>query len=381
MSITLPTQGKGIGMKRQQYRMHKALAVAVAAALGGCATAEKGSMEADYTYCSRYSDSPECGGKQAATVPAPAPAPAQAAARGQPKEKTVVIAEPGPPPNKAGECYTKVMLPAEWRDQPEQELVRAAHERSEYSEPVYQEVEERFLVKPASKRVTVVPAEFGTVEEKVLVREAYRREIEIPALYNTYYDQVMDKPARDIWKPGRGAIEKVDPTTGEILCLVHEEASYRTVERKELARAASKRFEDVPAEYAMVKKTVMTKAESVTEVEIPAEYETRKVRKLVKMAEPIKVPVAAEYATVNKKVMVAPERAEWTQVLCDVNATPARITQVERALKARGFAVTPDGQIDQQLTDSVRAFQQQNGLHPTGLMTADTLAKLGVTLK
>ena len=40
-----------------------------------------------------------------------------------------------------------------------------------------------------------------------------------------------------------------------------------------------------------------------------------------------------------------------------------------------------DGELDQNLTDSVRTFQQQNGLRADGLMTADTLAKLGVPLK
>ncbi len=314
---------------------------------------------------------------------APAPAPAAAPAPVQPQEKTVVVVEPGPPPNKAGECYTKVMLPAEWRNEPTQQLVRAAGERAEYSEPVYQDAEERVLIKPASKRVTVVPAEFGQVEEKVLVREAYRREIEVPALYNTYFDRVMEKPSRDVWKPGRGTIEKVDPTTGEILCLVHEDAIYKTVERKELFRAASKRYEDVPAEYATVKKTVMTKPESTQEVEVPAEYQTVKVRKLVKAPEPVKVPVDAQYATVNKQVMVRPEHAEWTQVLCLDNSSPAKIQEVKRALNKRGASpqLRVDGELDQNLTESVRSFQQKNGLNPTGLMTADTLSKLGIAMK
>jgi hypothetical protein len=365
-------------MNTDRYLFHKAFAVVLGAALGGCATTES-SPQADYTYCSRYTDAPECGGKPEQVAAAAAPAPA--AAPEQPKERTVVVAEPGPPPNKAGECYTKVMLPAEFRDEPAQQLTQAAGERVEYSDAVYEDAEERVLVKPASKKVTVVPAEYGQVEEKVLVREAYRREIEIPALYNTYFDKVLDKPARDVWKPGRGTIEKVDPTTGEILCLVHEDEVYKTVERKELARAASKRYEDVPAEYATVKKTVLKTPESVQEVEIPAEYQTIKVRKLVKAPEPVKVAVAPEYATVNKQVMVNPERTEWTQVLCDVNATPAKVQQVERALNSRGFSVQEDGQIDAELTEAVRSFQQQNGLHPTGLMTAQTLSELGVQLQ
>ncbi len=183
----------------------------------------------------------------------------------------------------------------------------------------------------------------------MLVREAYRREIEIPALYNTYFEKVMERPARQVWKPGRGTVEKVDPNTGEILCLVEEEAVYKTVERKELARPASKTYQDVPAEYATVTKTVMTKPESVQEVEVPAVYETRKVTKLVKGPQQVKVPVAAEYATVNKQVMVSPERAEWTQVLCIDNSSPAKIQEVKRALNEQGAspALRVDGELDQ----------------------------------
>lgn len=354
-----------------------AAAAAIMAAVGGCAS-EKPAPTADYTWCASHPESVRCGGERApvqAAAPAPAPQPEP------PKEKTVVIDEPGPPPNKAGECYTKVMLPAEFRNDPVKQVVKPAAERVEYTDAVYQDVEERVMIKPASKKITVVPAKYNTVEEKVLIREAYRREIEIPALYNTFYDRVLDKPARDVWKPGRGAVEKVDPTTGEILCLVHEDATYKTVERKELYRAASKKYEDVPAEYAMVKKTVLATPETTQEVEIPAEYQTVKVRKLVKGPEPVKVPVAAEYATVNKQVMVHPERAEWVQVLCDVNATPQKLSQVEKALAARGYSVVPDGKLDADLTQSVMAFQKDNGMHPTGLMTADTLQRLGIDLK
>jgi len=352
----------------------KLLIAALAAAAGGCAT-NTPSQQADWTYCAKYGNAPECAGVQAPAPVAAAPAPAPA-----PAEPTVVVAMEGPP-NKAGECYTKVYAPAQYRDEPVQEMVRPASERSEFTEPVYEEVEERVMVKPAWKKVTVVPAEYGQVEERVLVREAYKREIEIPALYNTYFERTLEKPARQVWKPGRGTVEKIDPNTGEILCLVEEEAVYKTVERKELARAASKSYQDVPAEYATVTKTVVTKPESLQEEEIPAVYETHKVTKLVKAPEQTKVAVAPEYATVNKQVMVSPERGEWVQVLCDVNATPQRIQQVESALKSQGYPVGVDGQIDAQLTDSVRSFQEKNGLHANGLMTAETLAKLGVELQ
>jgi hypothetical protein len=311
--------------------------------------------------------------KPVAAAPAPAPQP--------PATRVVAVTDAGAPPNRAGECYARVLLPAEFRADPMQQLVREASERRVFSEVVYEEVDERIQVKPASKRVEVVPAEFSEVTEQVLVREAYRREIDVPALYNTFYERVMVTPARDVWKPGRGEVERVDPLTGEIWCLVHEEATFKTVERKELFRPAGKRSEDVAAEYTTVKKMVQTKPETIREVEIPAEFQTIKVRRVAKMPEPTKVPVAAQFATVNKQVMVRPERAEWAEVLCDVNATPAKIQEVEKALSARGVPVKVDGRIDQDLTDGIRTFQKQNGLFGSGLITAETLSRLGVSLR
>ena len=294
-----------------------------------------GATHADYTYCAKYGNAPECGG-----VPPPAPVAAAAPGRlrGRAQRSPQWSSRIGAPPNKPGECYTKVFVPAQFRDEPVQQLVRPAGERSEYTEPVYEEVEERVMVKPAWKKITVVPAEYGQVEEKVLVREAYKREIEIPALYNTYFEKTLEKPARQVWKPGRGTVEKVDPNTGEILCLVEEEAVYKTVERKELARPASKTYQDVPAEYATVTKTVVTKPESVQEVEVPAVYETRKVTKLVKAPEQKKVAVAAEYATVNKQVMVSPEKAEWVQVLCDRERHPGKDREGRECAQGPGLS-------------------------------------------
>ncbi|HZP88962.1 MAG TPA: peptidoglycan-binding domain-containing protein [Burkholderiales bacterium] len=377
----------------------KVLAVAVAVALAaGCANITGGpgvpaagtapvddGMRA--TTNARVRDFDDGSKQKAEAQPAPAPAAPpveQAAAPAEPpppQTKTVKVADTPPPSAKPGECYTKLLIPAEYKTEAVQTVVKPASERLEYSDPVYEEVEEQVVVKPASKRMEVVPAEYATVEEKVVVREAYRREIEIPALYNTYFEQVVERPARQVWKPGRGAVERVDEVTGEILCLVDEPPVYKTVERKELARPASKRYEDVPAEYAAVTKTIVKTPETVREVEVPAEYQTITVRKLTKPAQKLAVPVEAEYGTVEKKVMVQGERAEWVQVLCDQNTTSGKVEEIKRALQAKGYDVQPDGNIDKSLTDALRSFQEQEGLRRTGLMTADTLSALGVALQ
>ncbi len=369
--------------------------VLLAAALGGCATTTPQTSPPPMTDVQTRIDKPVTDREKGEVLvrdynPPPPPAPVARAAEPAPEPmaepepagpRTVVVDEAPPPSALPGECYTKLMLPAEYRTESMQQLVKPASERTEYTEPEYEWVEEQVMVEPATKTYEIVPAEYGPVEERVLVREAYRREIEVPALYNTYYEQVLVTPARKVWKPGRGAVERVDEVTGEILCLVEEEAVYKTVERQELARAASKRYEDVPAEYATVTKTEMIKPETVREIEVPAKYETVRVRKMVKAPQEIKVPVPAEYAAVDKQVMVQPERTEWVQVLCDVNTTPEKIMEVERALQSRGYQTNVDGQIDAQLYEAITSFQEANDLRPNGLMTANTLKSLGVDLR
>jgi len=75
-----------------------------------------------------------------------------------------------------------------------------------------------------------------------------------------FEEQVLIKEAHTVWKKGRGLIEKVDDTTGEIMCLV-----------------------EVPAQYKTVRKRVLVNPATVKEVTIPAEYKTVKVKKLVEL--------------------------------------------------------------------------------------------------
>lgn len=287
-----------------------------------------------------------------------------------------------PPEAKPGECFAKVLEPAQYRDEPYERVVRAAGERVEWTQADYQEVQEQVVVRPAYKRVEVTPAVYEEVSEQVVIRDAYRREIEVPALYDTYFEQVVERPARKVWKPGRGEQERVDEATGEILCLVEEPAVYKTVERKELKRAATKRYEDVPAEYATVVKQVVKTPEQSQEVEVPAEYTTITARKLVKPAQQVKVPVAAVKETTYRKVLMSDERYAWHQVLCEQNATTDRIDVIRSTLSGKGYGpLAKNGAIDADLTGAVSRFQADNKLSKTGLLSAETLSALGVSMQ
>ncbi len=259
-------------------------------------------------------------------------APAQSSASDSQK---VSVSCSEPAGAQAGQCFTRVVYPAQYREDPAQTVVRPAYDKITYTDPVYEDV-----------------------QEQVLQREAYTREVEIPALYDTFYEQTLLTPAGKIWKAGHGAVERVDPNTGEVFCLVDQPAVYNTIEKKKLKRAAGKRVEAVPAEYTTVT-----------------------VHKLVKAPEQVKTQVPAEYGTVDKQTRTSGDSCEYVQVLCEDNATSAKISEVQQALAQRGYDAEPTGAIDEQLTQSLREFQADEDLPETGLMTARTLDALGVALE
>ncbi|MGV6818713.1 MAG: peptidoglycan-binding domain-containing protein [Thiotrichales bacterium] len=159
----------------------------------------------------------------------------------------------------------------------------------EYYKPsTYRTETKKVLKKDASEKVEVVPAKYEWVEEKVLVKEATTKVETVPAVYETKTEKVMVSPATTVWKKGRGPKERIDNTTGEIMCLV-----------------------EVPAVYKTVTKKVIKTPETTKTIEIPAEYKTMRVRKLVEPAKEIRKTIPAEYTEVSNRVKVSEESITW----------------------------------------------------------------------
>jgi len=162
------------------------------------------------------------------------------------------LAEPALPSDaKPGECYARFFVAPRCETVSEQVIDRAASERVETIPAKYEVFEERVMVEPASKRIEEVPAEYKTVEEKVLV-----------------------EPARTEWRPGRGAVEKMDPATGKIMCLVEIAAQYKTIQKQVLVKPVTTREVEIPAKYEMQKVTKMTEPAQERHIQIPADYKT-----------------------------------------------------------------------------------------------------------
>lgn len=398
------------------------------------------------------------------------PAPVKRAAKPTCALPAGAIAGATPPANaKAGQCFAKVARPATFRTETVRKLVKEAGERIETIPAVYETVKERVLVKEAGERIEIVPpvykavkvhvqneevqevvpavyetvkervvvkeastrleevpAVYETVEERVMVKPASKKAIEVPAVYETVTEQKLVRAAYTTWKPGTQTnVQKIDETTGQVMCLVEVPAEYQAVTRQVIKTPASIRYEDVPAQYDMVKKTVLKNPATVRTVQIPAEYGEREVTKLVKPATTVtkvvpvdyereimtmvtpatekripipaeyaereitklvkpaaekRVPIPAEYADISQEVMVCPVQAYWTPILCDVNATPAKIAQIQKALQAAGFNPgSSSGELDDKTMSAIANFQKARNMPVDGYINLETVKALGVS--
>ena len=140
----------------------------------------------------------------------------------------------------------------------------------------------------------------------------------------------------------------------------------------------------VPAEYTTVTKTVQKTPPTTREVVVPAEYRMVPTSKLVTPAREVRAEVPAEYTTKTNTTMTAPAKSEWRQILCETNATPAKLSEIQSALTKAGYATgRTDGSIDAGTLAAVRGYQKAKGLPVDGdrYINVATVRALGVAEK
>ncbi len=206
----------------------------------------------------------------------------------------------------------------------------------EYYTPIEFKTEtQQVLIAEGSEQISVVPASYEIVEERVVVKEASSQVVDVPATYKTVDQQILVEPAKTVWKQGRGPVERIDNTTGEIMCLVEVPARYETITKTVLDRAATTKRIEVPAVYKTIKVKRLVKAASETRTPIPPKFET--VTSQVKVADPsfywlVKGEKPAGSATYSgNEVCLLQSDAEYTTVKTKILKSPSTVKVVEIA--------------------------------------------------
>lgn len=290
---------------------------------------------------------------------------------------------PAMPENaQTGACYGRLLLPAQYIERRANRVVKEASERLEMREARTEWREERVLVSEAYTKLEVVPATYKWVDARTEVLPArQRQELLRPAQYETREEKVLVTPAEWVWRPGRGAIEKIDEETGEILYQFEIPATYRRVTRQVLVSPPEYRTIDEPAVYETLRKRVVAEAEHTVEVHVPAVYKTVKVQKVVSPAHVVRVPVPAEYEAYRYREKVADEQLAWRQIPCrQALEDTGLLRRVQQQLNRRGFdAGYADGILGKRTQAAIHAFQLQQGL-ASGRLSVETLDALGLAL-
>jgi hypothetical protein len=275
-----------------------------------------------------------------------------------------------PPNARAGECYAKVMVPAE-----------------------YKTVQEKVVIAEASEKIEVIPAKYEWTEVRVPVQQESEKLVAVPATFETVKEEVEIEPAHTVWRMGPGEKAKLagGQTVSAALALglpqaakpgqcfnefykpaefktetkkllkhaasekiITTEPEFEWIEEKVLIKEASEKLVEVPAEYEVttekvlespayttwkegrglnekvdnatgeimclvevpakyktIEKRVLKTPASLKKIEIPAEYKTVRVKKLAKPAEEKRVEIPAEYQTVSTRTKVSDAKLTW----------------------------------------------------------------------
>lgn len=282
---------------------------------------------------------------------------------------------------KAGECYAKVLIPATYDTKAEQVMVQPGSSDFKKTPAIYRDVQKEILVQEESYELETVPPVYDTVSETVLLRPEQVVKSVIPATYRTETKRVLVSPARVEWKVGRGAHEKIDTATGDIMCRVEVPAVYKDYEQQVVDRPAQTKEEVIPAQYRTVQKRVMKTPPTTRKKIIPAKYETVTIKELVSPEKFEVVETPPRFASIQKRTLLQPESVKWRQILCETNTTKEVITRIQNALVSAGYRLgfEPDGELGPGTLSVIGKFQQDNNL-PTGGLTISTLERLGVNL-
>ncbi|MEL6569581.1 MAG: peptidoglycan-binding domain-containing protein [Pseudomonadota bacterium] len=295
-----------------------------------------------------------------------------------------------PPSADPGECFARVLIPETTEVVTEQVVDRPEATEIQVIPATFETVTEQVLVKEETIEYRTIPATYETITEQVLIEPEKTETIVVPAQFETYTEQVLVRPAYTTWKPGAGLFGRgaagtgtqpgsgeTQVATGELLCRVEVPAVYDTVSRTRLVTPETTETRVIPARYETVTKQVVATPPQVVEEVIPAIFDTVEVRRQVTAPREEVITIPATFKTIEKRVVTGGGGLEWREVLCDTNASPAKIREVQSALTAAGYQTPTDGAFGPATLRSMEAFQRANGL-PIGYLTVSTVQALGV---
>ena len=281
-----------------------------------------------------------------------------------------------------GECFARITVPAKYRTDERQVVVREEHQTLTFSDPTFESDTVRIKTRDEFVRYKVRQPRWEVETEEIITRPEYERLTVQPAQWK-YIDQTVDISVPVlVWRRGTFAnsdITRTDPVTGTVFTLVEQPGETRTYRKRVMAAPEKVTARKVPARTTIVTKRVLTDPGGVDSETIPAQYQEYEVQKISEAAQPKQVTIPAMRDMIKTEVMVSPERWDWEPVLCAEHLSAETISAVQTGLVNSGhYSGTVDGVMGPQTRESLRAYQSSQNLTHGGELTFETLQRLGL---
>jgi peptidoglycan hydrolase-like protein with peptidoglycan-binding domain len=287
-----------------------------------------------------------------------------------------------PPDGRPGECFARVMVPAQYDTVTEQIVVDEGGARIQVTPPQFAAQTQQYLVREAGVRYEVRQPVYRTVTEQVMVRPGHQVLQVVPGEYRNVTEQVQISEPRLAWKPGtslasRAGVRVTQTHQGEVYCLVEEPGETQSVSRRVQVRPEQVRAVNVPAMYQTVTREVMVDPGGVREVPVPPRYGNLTIQQLVRPAGQTSQPIPQRMGQVSRRVQVSAESFRWVKVLCETNATPAAISEVQTLLHDQGyFQGQVTGRVDRGTETAIAQYQQRMNIPHGGFLSLQTIDSL-----
>ena len=322
---------------------------------------------------------------------------------------------------RPGACYSRLLIPPKFDTYTDHVVVRQARSETHTVPEVTQLVEKDVMVQPARSVRHTIPAVTHTEMAVEVVRPATVHDEPVPAQYETRVQHVMVSPEHQVWVksagyatgaalitpgdhqavryradgtlswPGKdgGAVVPTSQETADYLqrgsaqpiwCLQVIPAVYRDQQVRVEVTPATVRRVEVPAVTRQVPHVVVDTPERVVEDTVPAVFEKRRVKEVVTPSHTETVDIPAVYKDETKTRVTDTARPVWREVLCQKNASPAVITDIQKALAAKGYDPgATDGHIGSKTVSAMQKFEADNNL-PQGQISIEAVKALGVNI-
>lgn len=287
-----------------------------------------------------------------------------------------------PPEGLPGECFARVLVPAQFENYTEQTVIDEGSNRVSVTAPQFQSASQQYVVRDAGMRYEVRQPVYRRVSEQVMVRPGYQTLQVVPGEYRTVTEQVEVSPPRLSWKPSTSlasmaGVRITQTRQGEVYCLVEEPGEVQNVSRRMQVRAESVRAIDVPPIYKTISRDVLVDPGGVREIPVPAQYGMLNVQHLVQPARQHSTPIAPQMGSINRKRQISGESFRWIKVLCETNATASAITEVQTMLHNQGYYQGPvSGVVNTSTESAIASYQQQMSIPHGGFLSLQTIESL-----